>query len=68
MFMRRALFFVVMIVLLGSCGDQCFKCENVSGYPNSTICKDTYETTTNDMSPTWAEYQETAVNAGCVKQ
>jgi hypothetical protein len=64
----RILIFCFALVLLGSCGDQCFKCEGVSGYPNSTICKDTYETTTNDQSPSWAEYQETAVSAGCVKQ
>lgn len=53
---------------LGSCGDQCFKCQDINGYPNATICKDTYETTTNDLSPSWADYQSEAINAGCVKQ
>jgi hypothetical protein len=56
------------LLVMGSCAEQCVQCEGVSGYPNATICQDTYETTTNDQSPTWSDYQTGAVNAGCVKQ
>ena len=66
--MRRSLIFCVTLVFIGACGNPCIKCENVSGYPNATICKDTYKTTTNSQSPTWDDYQSEAIHAGCVKQ
>jgi hypothetical protein len=66
--MKRILIFCSVVLLMGSCGDQCFKCQDIDGYPNAVICKDTYETTVNDQSPPWADYQSEAVNAGCVKQ
>ncbi len=66
--MKRILIYCGLILILGSSGDQCISCTEISGYPNAVICKDTYETTIDDQAPVWAEYQETAVTAGCIKQ
>lgn len=66
--MKRILIFAVPLILLASCKEECFSCQDVPGYPNATICKDTYETTMTEFSPTWAEYQLEAVNEGCERQ
>ncbi len=68
MTMKRILIVFGAFIFMASCKEQCFTCQNISGYPNSTICEDTYKTTMTDQSPSWADYQEEAVQAGCVKQ
>lgn len=66
--MKRILIISAALAMLSSCGDECFTCQGISGYPSSTICKDTYMTTVTEQSPSWADYQTEALNAGCLKQ
>lgn len=51
--------------IVTSCKEPCIKCEGVSGFPNGTICKDTYETSLTNGSQDWAMYSKGGVTAGC---
>jgi len=43
----------------------CVQCKNVQGYPNTTICRETYETALTDDTPSWKEYADEAIRKGC---
>lgn len=72
-FMRQILFPVFLItvfyaLLLSGCSaPACIQCQNVTGYPNTTICRDAYETALTEDTPPWKEYADEAISKGCVR-
>ncbi|MCX7744718.1 MAG: hypothetical protein N2167_09175 [Flavobacteriales bacterium] len=58
--------FINALLLTGCSSPACIQCKNVSGYPNTTICRDAYETALTDETPSWKEYADKAISKGCV--
>lgn len=61
--------FLILFVLLLciSCSTpECIKCQNIQGYPNTTICKEAYETALTEDTPSWSEYANEAISKGCL--
>lgn len=65
--MVRILILAVSIAFLGCNEPDCIQCNNVEGYPDALICRDTYETTMEEGTPTWKEYASDAIAAGCTE-
>lgn len=53
------------VLMTGCSAPACIQCQNVQGYPNTTICRDAYETTLGDNTPSWREYADEAMSKGC---
>ena len=71
-FMRQNFISVILIVvfyallLIGCSVPACIQCQNIAGYPNTTICQDAYETALTEETPPWKEYADEAIRKGCV--
>lgn len=66
--MRNLPFMVVgcLFLFMSACNTPpCIICQDVEGFPQGTICRDTYETTTLPQSPHWDEFSQDALQAGC---
>jgi hypothetical protein len=70
--MRQIFFPVILIAVFfalfitGCSVPACIQCQNVTGYPNTTICRDAYETALTEDTPPWKEYADEAIRKGCV--
>lgn len=54
------------VIALVSCrGPECIVCSEVKGYPEGDICRDTYETTIIEGTPSWKDYTAAAIEDGC---
>ncbi len=67
------LFTLVIVVLLiiisvsTACSPPaCIQCQNIPDYPNTTICRETYETALTEDTPSWREYADEAIRKGCI--
>lgn len=68
--MPKARFIAILLgacLLWASCTADCITCANVEGYPNGTICRDTYETTLVEGTPDWKTYAGEGLTAGCTE-
>lgn len=70
--MRQILFPVILLgvfyafLLSGCSAPACIQCQNVTGYPNTTFCRDAYETALTEDTPPWKEYADEAIRKGCI--
>ncbi|MBE2245922.1 MAG: hypothetical protein IAE67_01595 [Candidatus Competibacteraceae bacterium] len=61
--------FTLGIILINACSSpECIRCENISGYANTTYCRDTYETTLLSNDPDWKAFTDVALSAGCTEE
>lgn len=57
--------FVLVLVSTACSTPACIQCQNVPGYPNTTICREAYETALTEDTPSWREYADEAISKGC---
>lgn len=64
--LKYPIFGIGMLIFLISCSPpDCIQCEGVDNYPDAIICKDSYETSLENQTPSWKEYTQEALSSGC---